>query len=66
MLNDTSLVRMVIELIVRRYSWSYEDALEKFYNSKVCLGLSDKNTGMFTFAPNEIVYLLDKELGLST
>jgi len=66
MLNDTSLVRMVIDSLVQRYGLSYIDALEVFYNSKVCKGLSDKSTGMFTFAPNEIVLLLDKELGLST
>ena len=64
MLNDTSLVRMVIDLLVHRHNWSYEDALRKFYNSNACKGLSDKNTGMFTFAPNEIVYIFDKELGL--
>jgi len=55
---------MVIDLLVHRHNWSYEDALRKFYNSNACKGLSDKNTGMFTFAPNEIVYIFDKELGL--
>jgi len=49
---------------VERHNWSYEEALEKFYNSKTCAGLSDKGTGMFTFAPREIVELFDQELGL--
>ena len=66
MLNDTSLVRMVIDMLVKRYSWTYDDALRNFYNSNVCKGLSDKQTGMFTFAPKEIIYLLDKEMGLSS
>ena len=62
MLNDTSLIRMVIDLLVQRNNWSYEDALRIFYSSNVCKGLSDENTGMFTFAPKEIVYLLEREL----
>jgi len=66
MLNDTSLVRMVIEMLVKRYNWTYDDALRIFYNSNVCKGLSNKQTGMFTFAPSEIIYLLDKEMGLSS
>ena len=66
MLNDTSLIRMVIDLLVQRYDWSYEDAFNNFYNSNICKGLSDKNTGMFTFAPKEIVYLFNKELESST
>ena len=62
MLNDTSLIRMVIGALVERHNWTYEEALEKFYNSKVCKGLSDKSTGMFTFAPREIVELFDQGL----
>ena len=62
MLNDTSLIRMIIDLLVQRNNWSYEDALRIFYNSKVCKGLSDESTGMFTFAPKELVYMLEEEL----
>ena len=65
MLNDTSLIRMVIDLLVQRYNLSYENALKVFYTSNVCKGLSDENTGMFTFAPKDIVYLLNRELELS-
>jgi len=61
MLNDTSLVRMVIDILARRNNWSYKNTLSKFYNSTVCKGLSDRNTGMFTFSPNEIVSLLNEE-----
>ncbi|MCL2366373.1 MAG: hypothetical protein FWC75_04915 [Oscillospiraceae bacterium] len=63
MLNDTSLVRMVIDALAERNSWSYEEAFEKFYNSKICKGLSDRRTGMFTFAPREIVELVEWEVG---
>ena len=61
MINDTSLIRMVIDSLATKYNWSYEEALEKFYNSKVCKGISDKSTGMFTFSPNEIVRLCYEE-----
>jgi len=61
MINDTSLIRMVIDSLVKQHDWSYEYALEKFYNSRVCKGISDKNTGMFTFSPNEIVRLCYEE-----
>jgi len=52
---------MVIDSLATKYNWSYEEALEKFYNSKVCKGISDKSTGMFTFSPNEIVRLCYEE-----
>jgi len=59
MRNDTSLIRMVIDLYARRHNLSYIDALDKFYKSNICVGLSDLSTGMFTFAPGEIVRLLE-------
>ena len=61
MLNDTSLIRIVIDALAKRNNWSYEETLEIFYNSKVCIGISDRSTGMFTFAPREIVELLEQE-----
>ena len=64
MLNDTSLIRMVIDALAERHNWSYEKTLETFYSSKVCEGLSDRSTGMFTFAPREIIELFDQEFGL--
>ena len=64
MLNDTSLIRMVIDALVQTYNWTYEETLDRFYNSKVCKGLSDRRTGMFTFSPWEIVRLFEQEEGL--
>jgi hypothetical protein len=63
MLNDTALIRMVVEDLANTHSWTYEETLDKFYNSKVCKGLSDKSTGMFTFAPREIIELFEQEAG---
>jgi len=62
MLNETSLIRMVIDDLVRIHNWPYEETFDRFYNSSVCKGLSDRRTGMFTFAPREIVELFEKEL----
>lgn len=61
MFNDTSLMRMVIEGLAATHKWTYEEALDKFYSSKVCKGISDRRTGMFTFAPREIIELFDEE-----
>jgi hypothetical protein len=50
---------MVIDALVERYNWSYEEALDRFYNSKTCKVLSDRSTGLFTFAPGEIIELFE-------
>jgi hypothetical protein len=61
MFGDTALIRLVIEGLVKSRKWSYEEALEKFYTSDTCRALSDERTGMFTFAPREIIELLNEE-----
>jgi hypothetical protein len=61
MFNDTALIRMVIDDLAKKYNWTYEETLDKFYNSVVCKGLSDRKTGMFTFAPREIIELFEQE-----
>ena len=61
MVGDTSLLRMVIEALAAAHQWTFEEALDKFYRSKVCRGLSDRRTGMFTFAPREIIELFEAE-----
>ena len=63
MRGDTSLVRMVIEGLAHGHHWTYEETLEKFYESGVCKGVSDRRTGMFTFAPIEIIELFEEEIG---
>jgi hypothetical protein len=60
--NDTSLIRMVVHDLSQKYNWDYEFTLEKFYTSKVCKALSDEKTGVFTFAPREIVQLFEEEV----
>ena len=62
MFTDTSLVRMVIADLAKRNQWTFEEALERFYCSDTCKNLSDERTGMFTFAPKDIVEMLEEEL----
>ena len=62
MFNDTALVRMVIADLTEKYNWTYEETLELFYKSNTCRLLSDKGTGMFTFAPREIINFFEDEL----
>ncbi|MDR1689834.1 MAG: hypothetical protein LBS21_14700 [Clostridiales bacterium] len=61
MANDTALMRMVIRQITKRYGWTNEVAMERFYNSEICNKLSDRRTGLFTCAPIEIVDLFAEE-----
>ena len=60
MFKDTALVRMSINLLKEKHDWTYEETLDKFYTSKVCEGLSNRETGIFTFAPKDIVTLFDE------
>jgi len=62
MFDDTSLIRMIIEDLAKFYGWTFEETLDRFYRSKTCKKLSDERTGMFTFAPKEIIELLKEEL----
>ena len=59
---DTSLVRLVIDLLAEKYNWTYEECLNRFYRSKTCVSLSDRETGGFTFSPIEIVERFDGEI----
>jgi len=62
MFDDTSLIRMVIDKLSKIHRWTYDETLDKFYKSKVCKGISDKRTGMFTFSVNEIIELFEDEI----
>jgi carbamoylphosphate synthase small subunit len=61
MFDDTALIRLVIEDLAIAHNWSYETTLEKFYHSNTCKGISDVETGMFTYAPREIIELFENE-----
>ncbi|MDR0490549.1 MAG: hypothetical protein LBH28_04815 [Oscillospiraceae bacterium] len=63
MFDDTSLICLVIEDLAEKKHWTYEEALDRFYHSETCKGISDAETGMFTFAPREIVGLFEEEIG---
>jgi len=62
MFDDTSLIRMVINELVKKHQWSFEEALDRFYRSNTCINLSDKRTGMFTFSPHEIINIFEEEI----
>jgi len=64
MVGDTSLMRMVIEDLAASHKWTYEESLDRFYFSKTCKHLSDRETGFFTFAPREIIELFEEETGM--
>ena len=59
--GDTSLIRLIIVGLVQKYNWTYEDTMEKFYQSKICRKISDRATGAFTFAPRELIWFLEEE-----
>jgi antitoxin component of RelBE/YafQ-DinJ toxin-antitoxin module len=53
-MKNTSLVRMTIDEITKQNNIPLETAFDLFYNSKVCELLSDKETGFFTYAPQDL------------
>jgi hypothetical protein len=59
---DTALIRLVIKRLNERQSWTYEQAMELFYNSETCKLVSDRRTGLFTCAPIEIAEKLEEEI----
>ena len=61
-IGDTSLICHVIEGLAKNHNWTYEETLDKFYTSDVCKGIPDLETGMFTFAPREIMELFEEEV----
>ena len=61
MFDDTSLLCLVIENLASTRNWTFEETFDRFYNSQTCRGISDKTTGMFTFAHREIIELFNEE-----
>jgi hypothetical protein len=66
MFDDTALLRMIIEDLAIKYKWTYEDSIEKFYHSNTCKSLSDMETGIFTFAPGEIIAMFEDEMAANS
>jgi len=64
MRDDTALVRMVIDGIAKKNNWTYEEAIEKFYNSDTCRVLSDRETGVFTFSHRDVIELFGEGFAL--
>ena len=61
MFDDTALMRMVIEDLSEKKGWSYGDTLDRFFHSNTCKKISDVETGLFTFAPREIILRFEEE-----
>jgi len=57
-MKDTSLVRMTINEIAEQKKVSLDVAFDLFYNSKVCEMLSDRETGLFTYAPQDLAEMV--------
>jgi hypothetical protein len=58
-MKDTALVRMTIDEIAKQKNISLDAAFDLFYNSKLCEMLSDRETGLFTYAPQDLAKLLE-------
>ena len=61
MVNDISLMRMVIEDLAKNHGWTHEKAMSEFYNSGTCRALSNKETGVFAYAPWEIIEMFEED-----
>ena len=59
-MKDTALVRMTINKLAKIKNIPLESAFEMFYESKLCKMLSDRETGLFTYAPYDLAALVDK------
>jgi len=60
-MKDTALVSMTIDEIAAQKNISLDEAFDLFYNSKICELLSDKETGLFTYAPQDLARMIDDQ-----
>lgn len=60
-MKDTALVRMTIDEIAKQENISLDAAFDFFYNSKICELLSDRETGLFTYAPQDLAEMAARE-----
>ncbi len=58
-MKDTALVCMTIDEIAKQKNVPLNVAFDLFYRSKVCELLSDKETGYFTYAPQDLAKMVD-------
>ena len=59
-MKNTALVRMTIDEIAKQKNVSLDVAFDLFYNSKLCEMLSDRETGLFTYAPQDLAKMLER------
>jgi hypothetical protein len=58
-MKDTALVSMIIDEIAAQKNISLDAAFDLFYTSKLCELLSDRETGLFTYAPQDLAQMTD-------
>jgi antitoxin component of RelBE/YafQ-DinJ toxin-antitoxin module len=58
-MKDTALVRMTIDEIAKQKNIPLDAAFDLFYKSKICELLSDRETGLFTYAPQDLAEMVD-------
>jgi hypothetical protein len=57
-MKDTALVRMTINELAKLKGISIEDAFDMFYESELCKMLSNRESGLFTYAPYDLALLV--------
>ena len=60
-MQDDMLSELVM-IVMNRWHYSINEALDTVYNSETFLHLSDKNTGLYYQSPGYVYSFLDNEL----
>ena len=61
-LTRATIIPEIIGLIQKEFNISEQDAMERFYNSNVCLALCDEQTGLYGQSPYYIFSLFLQEV----
>ncbi len=56
------MISELVMLVMERWHYSANEALDTIYNSDTFLHLSDKNTGLYYQSPGYVYSFLDNEL----
>ena len=57
----SALLPEIIRLIMQKYGWTEEEALDRFYLSETGASFSDDDTGLYGQSPFYIFHLFEKE-----
>ncbi|MDR0950941.1 MAG: hypothetical protein LBM13_04885 [Candidatus Ancillula sp.] len=56
--DDTSLIRLIINELVKIHEISYDDAIDLFYTSSLSNQIADEKTGLFTYAAGDLARMI--------